>query len=188
MCALSAALLAGLVGCAPRNSMLVRQDSAPPSQQRIKLASDWGYYDLSEGRLNCLLAFPLPASRAGPRDFLLYLSLPEAEGQHAVDPSADSAARGFFIQQKGLLRGIAYLSGGRATVRGVWLQPGRKRIDLELECDDATLLNGSATLEAAPSELEAFGRRYVHDIARLIPSTQPSTAPGPGEPRRGQGG
>ncbi len=178
-----------LAGCSARNSLIVRQDSAPPTQQRMKLASDWGYYAHGdEGRLSCLLAFPLPASRAGPRDFLLYLSLPAAEGTHAIAPGGESGGRGFFIQKKGSLRGITYLAGGAATVRDVWMQPGRKRIELELVCDDATRLNGSGTIEAAPSELEAFEARYMHDIERLLPTTQPASSPGAGEPRRGEGG
>ncbi len=183
-----AMLAAALAGCGPHNELVLDHAFAPPSQQHMTLASDWGYTDQKGERRRCLLAFPLPGSHApdGPRDFLVYLNLPADKGEFEIDPNTPGGAHGFLIQKKGELAGITYFSSGTVRVKSVWFRSEIKKIEIDVVCEDSSAIHGSATVRAAPSELTAFERRYAADLNRLgKPSSQPSDGQAATEPRAG---
>lgn len=183
-----AMLAAALAGCGPHNELVLDQAFAPPFQQHMILASDWGYTDQNGERRRCLLAFPLPGSHApdGPRDFLVYLSLPADKGEFEIDPNTPGAAHGFLIQKKGDLAGITYFSSGTVRVKSVWFRSEVKKIEIDVVCEDSSAVHGSALVRVAPSELTAFEQRYAADLDRLgKPSSQPSDGQAATEPRAG---
>jgi hypothetical protein len=177
-------------GCGPHNELVLEQAFAPPSQQQMTLASDWGYSGQSGQRRRCLLAFPLPLSRAdnSPRDFLVYLDLPGSEGEFEIDPAAPGAANGFMIQKKGELAGIAYFASGTVRIKRVLFRPALRKLEIDIVCEDSTVVRGSARVRAAPSEVHAFEQRYAADLGRLgKATTQPSDAPDATAPRASGG-
>ena len=182
VCGIVAAMAATLAatGCGPHNELVLDQAFAPPSQRHMLLASDWGFSGQSGQRRRCLLAFPLPGSRAddSPRDFLIYLDLPGGEGEFEIDRDALGAAHGFMIQKKGELAGIAYFASGTVRVKRVLLRPALRKLELDIVCEDSTVLRGSARIRAAASEIHAFEQRYAADLARLgKATTQPIEMP-----------
>ncbi len=188
MCWIVAVTVATLAaaGCGPHNELVLDQAFAPPFQQHMTLTSDWGYSGQSGVRQRCLLAFPLPLSRAenSPRDFLIYLDLPGSEGEFEIDRAAVGAARGFMIQKKGELAGIAYFASGTVRVKRVLFRPALRKLELDLVCEDSTVVRGSARLRVAPSEIRAFEQRYAADLGRLVKATtQPIEMPDATAPR-----
>lgn len=163
-------------GCAPRAELRLLQPNAPPAQRDLSLASDWAYYLDEGGRRFILLAFPLPGARDGPRDFLVYLSTPEGEGEFAVHTDDPAVARGFLIQVVGQLKGKTLFESGPVHVRHRPFDRARRELTLELRCADGTQLTGRAMIEPEPRELRAFQHRFAGDVQRLAsPETQPGT-------------
>lgn len=171
-------VLAGLVqalsGCAPKAEVVLHQPFAPPSQQELKLASKWAFEAAAGGRRIWLLAFPLPSSPDGPRDFHLYLSTPDVDrgflGQDfVVDQSSSSGVRGFFIQEVGQLRGKTQVAAGQVRVSRSWLDWHRRLLEVNLACNDGTKIIGRALADPLASEIAAFERRYSGDVAALAP-------------------
>ncbi len=179
--ALAAALLALASGCQqPTVSATLQQPFAPTSQQTLRLASRWGFWDQREGRQRWLLAFPLPGAEDGPRDFLIYLILDEPLGEQAVAPGG---VRGFLVQTVGALRGRTDFSGGTVRARKAALRPARRVVSLNLTCADGTHVVADATLEPAPHELYAFESEYAADVESLAEAaaSQPATGTAPAE-------
>ncbi len=168
-----------LTGCAPRAELRLLQPSAPPAQRDLSLASDWAYYLDEGGRRLILLAFPLPGARDGPRDFLVFLSTPQGEGEFAVDADDPAAVRGFLIQVVGQLKGKTLFESGSVRIRHRLLERSRRELSLEVRCTDGTQLTGRALIDPDLRELRAFQRRFAGDIQRLDP---PETQPGTTQP------
>ena len=171
-------VLAGLVqalsGCAPKAEVVLHQPFAPPSQQELKLASNWAFEAAAGGRRIWLLEFPLPSSPDGPRDFHLYLSTPDADqgflGQDfIVDQSSSTGVRGFLIQEVGQLRGKTQVATGQVRVTRSWLDWRRRLLEVNLACNDGTQIIGRALADPLASEIAAFERRYSGDVAALAP-------------------
>lgn len=175
----SAFCLLAAAGCAPRSELRLLQPSAPPAQRNLTLASDWAWYLDEGGRRFVLLAYPLPGARDGPRDFLVFLSAPEDDGELTVDPDDPSAVRGFLIQVVGQLRGKTLFRSGSLSVRRRFLERARRELTLDLQCADGTQLTGRALIDPDPRELRAFQRRFAGDVQKLAP---PETQPASSEP------
>lgn len=178
---LAAALLWFACGCQrPTVSATLQQPFAPPSQQTLKLASRWGFWDQRDGRQRWLLAFPLPGAEDGPRDFLIYLILNEPLGEQTVAPGG---VRGFLVQAVGALRGRTDFSGGTVRARKAALRPTQRVVSLNLTCSDGTHVVADALLEAAPHELTAFESEYAADVDSLedVAASQPATATAPAD-------
>lgn len=171
-------LLHILAGCASPARVTVDQPFAPPRQQRLELESDWAYH-AADGSLTCvLLAFPLPGSKAGPRDFFLYLRAPVGES-NVNEPAADGSG-GFFLQVVGALAGKSRVTGGRVHIGKVLFQPRKRRLEFSLQLDDGSTLAGKALTREDGPEVHAFERRYSGDVALLAPATsQPASRAAP---------
>lgn len=167
-------VLCTLPACAPRATITLDQPHAPVSQQRMELSSAWGYTFSGGGTREVLLDFPLPGRKDGPRDFRLFLQLPDGQPVTHAGRDDPSAARGFFVQEVGRMRGKTEFTGGTVGTGGVFLQPGRRRIDLQLECDDGTRIAGRAFVEENAEELRAFRRRFAADVLALRAESQPA--------------
>ncbi|MEP0847572.1 MAG: hypothetical protein HRF50_12250 [Phycisphaerae bacterium] len=173
-------LLCTLAACAPRATVTLDQPHAPLSQRRLELSSDWSYTLSGGGAREVLLDFPLPGRKDGPRDFRLFVQLPDDQPVAHTVRSDPSAARGFFLQEVGRMRGKTEFTGGTVRASRVFLQPGRRRIDLHLECDDGTRITGRALVEENSEELSSFRRKFAADVLALHAEsqpTQPSAAP-----------
>lgn len=187
----SAALLVaglGLSGCTHPAEMTLEQPFAPPAQRELRLTSEWSFTSSEEGRRECVLAFPLPGALDGPRDFLLYVALPDRPGTYSLGSEQPDAARGFLIQVPGQLRGKTVLKTGTVRLRREPLNRSRFRIDVDAHCTDTTRIRGSAALRGDPREVGAFRRRYAADVDSLVPASQPGSRPGDRtEPRASEG-
>jgi hypothetical protein len=155
-------------GCADRAEVYLHQDFAPSSQQHVHLSGDWAYRAGATGRERCLLAFPLPGSTAGPRDFVIYMTLPDRLGKLAVDPADPDAVRGFLVQCVGALAGRTGFSSGVVKVKRPWWARTRRTLDVDIRCEDGTVIQGKATLRIAPGELASFEQSYAADIELLL--------------------
>lgn len=169
-------MLCALAACAPRATLTLDQPHAPLSQQRMELSSAWGYTLSGGGTREVLLDFPLPGRKDGPRDFRFFLQLPDGQPVARADRADPSAARGFFVQEVGRMRGKTEFTGGTVRTSAVFLQPGRRRIDIQLECDDGTRITGRAFVEENADELRAFRRRFAADVLALHAESQPAQA------------
>lgn len=180
---LAAALLPA--GCTRAPAIELDQPFAPrPGQRHVQLARGVSYHADAGPRRAILLAFPLPGSKDGPLDYLLYLDLPAG---HSSVPIGDEpfAGRGFLIQRVGLLAGKTVFTGGRVTIEPVWLSPDQIRVQLAVECADGTSIRGGGIARANPRQLEEFRRQYIADIALLVPRGEPAHAADarPADPR-----
>ncbi|MFH1746038.1 MAG: hypothetical protein ABIG44_03225 [Planctomycetota bacterium] len=164
-----------ITGCARQGEMVLHQPFAAPSQKHMQLTGNWTYEASASERRTCLLAFPLPHMVDGPRDFMFYLSMPGGDGEFAVATGAAGGADGFFIQAVGDLQGKATFTAGTVAVRGVWYKRGVRRLDLALQCDDGSEIEGRVYLRTGPDEIRTFERRHAADIALLHPTaSQPA--------------
>lgn len=171
-----------LAGCGTHSRVELLQPTAPASQQHLKLTSDWSYESTAAGRRTWLLAYPLPGSRTGLRAFVIYLSAPDRSGTIPVAPDDPEAAQGFLVQEVGQLAGRTDLVGGTVRIRNTWLSKGKRRLDIDLRCEDGTTIRGRAILENAPGPIRAFEKEYELDVLEILPETQP-TAGGRTAPR-----
>ena len=160
-------LAIGALGCGPRAAIELIQPHAPPAQQHLKLESDWAYLGPEGPRRLCLLDFPRPISRDGPRDFRLLLSLPAAEGMFEVNPDGDAGARGFLIQAVGKRSGKTVLASGRVTLRTDWMKPRERVLELDVAGEDGSQIVGAASLRDDEQEVRAFARAFEADVAAL---------------------
>jgi hypothetical protein len=171
-------LLLGCVlgGCSRAASIVLHQPFAPPSQQDLKLTSRWAFSLAGMEHSRCLLDFPLPGAADGPRDFHVYLVLPESEGDLVVGPDAPDGARGFLIQEVGRLRGKTEFATGTVRCRGVFLQPRLRRLDLDVHCADGASIIGRAYVQSDERELRKFEREFAADVRNLSPAPDEDAA------------
>lgn len=177
-------LFCSVAGCRRGGEITLHQPSAPPSQRELELAGSSTFCATHAGRRSYLLAFPLPGAEDGPRDFLMYLSTPDARGRWRVDPDSPEAVRGFMIQGVGRLAGKTCFTGGTVRCRKVWFAPRLCRLDFDVRCDDRTRITGTAYVESAAQEVHIFEQRYAADLALLSSPTSPPSAPDGGTPQR----
>jgi hypothetical protein len=144
----------------------LQQPAAPAYLRRVELASDWAFYRPGASPMAVLLSFPLPGTSDGPRDFHVFLALPDREGEIRVGSDPDGV-RGFLIQEVGLLRGKSRITGGRVLVNRPWNDPDVRELELDLRCEDDTLILGTASARPSASEIATFERKRAADIAAL---------------------
>lgn len=165
-------------------------------QQTVKLDSEWAHYGCDEGetvaRLIC--EWPLPGSRYGAKQYVMYLQLPAATGVFDVgspiapgaasaifsDSAPASAAEGrdvvsgFLIQKTGRLRGVTHFVEGRIEIKGGGLLRGT----IDLVCADQTEIFGRFV--ARPGfEMSFFEREHQLDIANAQRVAQGESLPDP---------
>ncbi|MFQ5805818.1 MAG: hypothetical protein ACE5I3_05140 [Phycisphaerae bacterium] len=133
------------------------------------MKSRWAFSAAGTEHWCCLLDFPLPGETAGPRDFHIYVMLPDAEGELVVAPDDPAGARGFLIQEVGRLRGKTEFTAGTLRCRRVFLQPRLRRLDLNVQCADGATIAGTAYVEISERELRKFEREFAADINHLRP-------------------
>lgn len=183
--ALPIVLLAGtLVGCGSDAQVFLDQPLAPPSQRQIELAGDAASCAVGGPHLKTVAEFALPGSVRGPRAFVLYVATPATPGVYQIDPASEGAARGFLIQLVGQLAGRANSTSGTLEVANVWLAPDRRKLTLDVACDDGTRLTGQLLATQRPEDVAALEREFAADVAQLDHGTA-TTRPGT-EPRRRQ--
>jgi hypothetical protein len=164
-------VLAG-AGCGRPSKLVLHQPFAPrPSQRQLGLSGRWSFSSANGQRRKCVLAFPRPCDQDGPRDFLVYLSFPAGAELTTVNPSHPAAARGFLVQKVGLLKGKVVFTSGTLRWRKVFLGGDRRCLDLDLRSEDGTRVIGTAFVEAAPTEVRDFERRYAADVSLLTSAT-----------------
>jgi hypothetical protein len=154
-----------LAGCSAPGRVTLRQPFAPPSQQLLRLQSNWTFTAVDGGRRRTLLAFPLPGSEDGPRDFLIYLSIPDTTTPVEIAPQDAAGGRGFLIQCVGKLAGKAQFASGTIACRPVWFAPRTPQLTLDVTCDDGTQLRGTVSLKDNSGELREFETNYAADVA-----------------------
>jgi hypothetical protein len=169
-----AACLLGVAGCGPRAEIVLQQPFAPPAQRHLRLDAKQAYHAASGGRHVCVLTFPLPGAEAGPRAYVLYLSLPASAGHFAIDTGDPYAARGFLIQEIGSLAGRTDFVGGSIDLKTQWGAPAVRRLSLDVRCQDGSKLTGQALAQRDPPRIAALEREYASDVA-LTTLTQERT-------------
>lgn len=190
-----------IAGCAkPHATVELFHPAESGSQELVKLASDWAKYGRSveDGSSHLIMEWPLPGSRLGTKQYLLYARLPSAPGVFAVgdailpegdpaetiegdtppEPSQDSdVVSGFLIQRTGRLKGVTHFVSGTIEVRGRDLRKGT----LDLICADQTEIRGEFVAKSGfrASFFEGEHREDIAEASRVArgrPTPQP-TAP-----------
>lgn len=152
---------------------MLHQPFAPPSQQELRLKSRWAFGGAGPERYRCLLDFPRPWEADGPRDFHIYVTVPDVEGEWVVSPDNPDGAHGFLIQEVGQLRGKTEFTAGMVGCRRVFLQPRLRRLDLSVQCADETSIVGKAYVEIGERKLRKFEREFAADVRGLQPDEGP---------------
>ncbi len=152
-----------LGGCTTRAELALYQPDAPPAQRELQLKSEWAACAPQADRLAVLLQFPLPGALDGPRDYHLYLVVPNDGGTHEV--GAD--VRGFLVQSVGARRGKTALVGGTVRLALVGMPPRPRSLRVALDTADGCRLLGEAMLEEQPATLRQFQRQFAGDVAAL---------------------
>ncbi len=152
------------------------------SQQSVALESERAQLDLDTGdvvaQLKC--EWPLPGSRYGTPQYVLYLRLPPTTGVFQIGDDisslqSESVARdsnsakitdepevvsGFLIQRTGRLEGVTHMVSGQIEVKGAKLRRGT----INVTCADETEIHG--TFIAKPGfRMSNFERDHRIDIA-----------------------
>jgi len=161
-------VLLSVAGCGRPGVFTLQQPTAPPAQQRLTLVAQSAACASREGRVVCVLGFPLPG-RDRPRAFVVYLDLPRAGATVRLHPTDADAGRGLLIQEVGQLAGRTDFSGGWARIRPDRLVRGRYRIELHAYGPCGVVLRGAAEAAEAPRLVRAFEREYAADVAALGP-------------------
>jgi hypothetical protein len=165
-----AALISGLflvglaAGCGEHREVVLLQDFAPPSQQRLELTSDVAAQTDRGAHQTCVFTFPLPGAQRGPRAFVLYLRLPAGKGTFGVGPNGVS---GFLVQEVGDLAGRTDITGGTVRAKSVWLRPSRRVLELDLICSDGAAIRGKVMVTTDGGVVRALEQEFVADVRRL---------------------
>lgn len=177
MVGLGLLLASGMIGCGPDVRLTLRQPFAPPSQRALQLTSDTAVFAAHGTEQRCVLTFPLPSSKNGPRAFVVYLVAPDRLGSIVVDPLEPGGADGFMIQEIGALAGRSNFVGGTINARRVWLSSDRRVYELDVRCEDGARIVGRAKARAVPRQVVAFEQDFAGDIAQLAQDTEASAPP-----------
>lgn len=174
---LTGAALTLLAGCGHHNAVVLLQPDAPPSQQHIEMNSDVACSAPAGQWQKCLLTFPLPGTQRGPRAFVVYLWAPNAVGELPVNPADPNGVRGFLIQELGHRAGRTDFVSGTVTFKKLWLRPQKRKVCLDVVCDDGTAIRGQAVVVEAATTLQSIEREFAADVANLTASETQSDAP-----------
>jgi hypothetical protein len=184
--ALVAAILL-LPGCATPPRVQLNQPFAPPSQRFLALTPATAATTAADGRRAVLVGFTLPGATSGVRAYSLYLTFDDAAGHKPVDDDAEDAARGFFLQEVGQLKGKSVCAAGEIRYEPAGLLQPEDQLTLDVRCEDGTYLYGAVPLRTDPAAVRAFERRYAGDLLALrksAPSPADSESPEATAPRR----
>ena len=181
------ALLAwvGGAGCRTSERILVSQPFAPPSQAELALTPSGAYFEDAGARRRVLLEFPLPGARSGFPAFHVYLDVPRDADIAEIDRIDPVAARGFFIQEVGQLRGKSVFSRGEIRSASILFVRDAHRMTLELADTAGMRITGRARVERNEPLVRQFRLRHAADVALLAsaatsqPTTDPATASRP---------
>lgn len=162
------ALLFCHLGCTTNSATVtVQQEHAPPSQKKMTLKSDWAFTARQDDRRLCLADFTLPGAVDGPRDFRVFVILPGSADSAEIG-HGESAARGFFLQKVGRLRGKTEFTSGSVQLSTSRLNPRQRQLRLvDVQCADGTRLDGIAGLRESEDELRVFLLQHAGDVAAL---------------------
>lgn len=161
-------------GCSTKASLDLHQPGAPPAQREMRLESDWAATHVDQGRRACLLDFPLPGGKAGPRDFRCYVETPEGEGVFEI--AEHGPARGFLLQEIGLRRGKTVFRSGTVKVSSPVLRPSERVVEVDVACDDGTRVIGGAKIRPDHDVVRRFRDGHAADIASLAGSPEAPAA------------
>ena len=163
--------MAVAAGCAsPASQLRVDQPGTSGRQREMHLVSDWSYFALGDQRDRYLLLFPLPGATGGDEQFALYLRAAKGRGPRGAGVLLPEAPRfdGFFIQMRGERKGLTNLMSGLMEVKGVALTgERRRRIELQAQCEDGTILNGTCLVSEERFRVRDFEDRRAADVAAL---------------------
>lgn len=162
--------IALVVGCKrPLASLTLIQPDAPAAQRLLNLSSHWAHQDESDGMRAILLAFPLPHTPDGPRDFEVFVQMPTSAEFHVLrveehtDPdSPPVASAGLFVQAVGERRRATPIVAGTIRYRDGLLT--RPRVSIDLDCADGTRIRGEARLTPGRSEIRMFRERFAAEL------------------------
>lgn len=208
MCFILTGLFA-LSGCAkPHATVDLFHPSESGSQELVQLSSEWAKYGHAEdGDSACLiLEWPLPGSRYGTKQYLLYVRMPAGKGVFEVgDPilsageqdtltkgdtppeprEAAEVVSGFLIQRTGRLKGVTHLVSGSIEIRGRSLRirgGSLQKGALDLICADQTEIQGEFV--AKPGfRVSFFESKHQQDIANAISVAKGQPVPLPTPPK-----
>lgn len=175
---LLATLLTIGAGCVS-DRIHLSQPFAPPSQMEMELAVSGAAYDDSGSRRHILLECPLPGAQRGFAAFQVFLDVPRDTPETRIDPAEPAAARGFFIQEVGRLRGKSVFTSGTIRTGRVWFKRDSIRIELDLGDAFGMRLTGRARLRADALRLQQYRLRRAADISLLSPNatSEPTSQP-----------
>ncbi len=185
-------------GCAnPHATVELFHPAESGSQELVSLSSDWAKYGqpADGGLAHLILEWPLPGSRYGTKQYLLYARLPSGSGVFCVGdpilPGGEPSARiegdtppeakpesdvvsGFLIQRTGRLKGVTHFVSGTIEVSSGTLQEGT----LDLICSDQTEIRGDFI--ARPGfRATFFESKYEQDIGNAKSAAKGGQSPQP---------
>jgi hypothetical protein len=157
-------------GCGPYARVEMYQPRQDGSEQLLELESPWAEFAVgaSEGD-RLLLAWPLPGSRFGPKQYLLYLRFPAGGGEFGAGSDAGAAgeAAGFLIQRAGRLAGLTAVTRGRLAITGA---PKTRTGQLYLKCADGTEIRGAFRAARSDLAVQFFEDDHRADVTSLTAS------------------
>ncbi len=169
-------------GCAPAARVSLVQPQLTGLQHNLQLESDEVYWARS-GAVNRMLAeFPLPGARTGRPTYLLYLRWPAgAKSASATAKARKDRLRGFMIQTRGTYAGLVHVTEGQITVRGASQSAdGKRRILLDLKCEDGSEVEGAVTASHDDYFVSYFEtHRRPADVQALIQAQSQTAATKP---------
>ena len=164
-----------LAGCSqPQATLWLDQPEVDGPQQSLHLTSDRAWHRAGgrgevagacEGEGSAvLLEFPLPGSRLGSVQYLVYLRMPLGLGTHAVGHTLNGGqvVSGLLLQRTGRLRGMTAFSDGSVTVEKM----SPLTVRLNVACADQTVVRGSFRAADGSVALARFERGHRADIDR----------------------
>jgi len=170
-------------GCGSYAKLDLVQPQLVGPQSHVQLRSERVFWSPADGVERLLVEFPPPGASTGlPRMYLLYLRWPVGQQSPAVGQGGQAAAKGFLIQTRGRLAGLALIVGGQLTVQGTSDAPkARRRLTFDLLCEDGSRLMGRVDAQRDDGMLREFEtRRRPVDVDKLTaasPTTASSAAP-----------
>lgn len=166
--AATAIFLSSCFGCAGTQHLKLEQPFAPGSQRSLDLPPLRSGMHGSKSRTACAATFALPGSSAGPRAYVLYLSLPVSDDfSHTVERSNPNAAQVLLIQEIGALAGKSTAVSGTVQWERDWLLAPRNTLVFDAVCEDGTRMAGRLAPRADTELVVTIERQYDADIQLL---------------------
>ncbi len=167
-----------LAGCEPSSRVRLDQPHLEGWQREMNLRSDAVTWAAGGDMERVLAEFPLPGAATGKPMYLLYLRLPAGVEELDVTPGQAAAARGFFIQMRGQLAGLAMLTNGHVEVTGEsQSRDAIRKLTLDLTCEDGSRLTGELRARRDDWHVQQFEtRRRPADVHTLEHGAVPADA------------